>query len=215
LFASLRSGGLTTRTLEAQLDPDSRERLVQRVYSLSRYPREALDAESEGTVTVRFRVDRDGNACDIVALPAEQDLHPSLAEEAVRMVEQGAPYPLPTVRSEVDLFVAVAWRNSLGDRGDRIVVVVPSGDRAVDEKARSLAAADARRETALGWHLSAWSVKAVADAPMGGPGAVRLVSFGGDERLRPALEEVVAARLVNASKTGYLRIPIHFRIQPN
>ncbi len=216
LVASLPPGGLRTRPLDPELDADSRTRMVQRVYSLSRYPREALDAESEGTVTVRFRIDRDGRACDIEAFPTAEDLHPSLAEEAVRMVREGAPYPLPALRSEVDLFVAVAWRNTEQAKGDRVVVVVPSGSAAVDEAAHALALAEARGQDELGWHLSTWSLKAIADTPVRSQGSgVRIVSFEGDERLRPPLEKAVAARLDVPDKTGYLKIPIRFRIQPN
>jgi len=216
LYAGLPSGGLRTLDLEPLFEADSREQMVRKVYSLSRYPQEALEAESEGTVTVRFRIDRNGHACDVEALAGTDGLHPSLSEEAVRMVKAGAPYPLPTLRNTVDLFVAVAWRNTPEARGDRIVVVMPSGDHSVDDKARALAAADAAREGLPGWHLSAWSVKAVADMSAGERvERVRFVSFEGDERLRSTVEKAVAARMEQVDRTGYLRIPIRFHIRPN
>ncbi|MBM4354833.1 MAG: TonB family protein [Deltaproteobacteria bacterium] len=217
LFESLPPGGLRTADMEPLFDSDSRERMVRKVYSLSRYPREALEAESEGTVSVRFRIDRGGRACDVQALPTSEELHPSLAEEAVRMVEAGAPYPLPPLRNAVDMFVAVAWRNTPEVKGDRVVVVVSSGDESVDARASDLAAQDSGLEAQPGWHLSAWSVRAVADMAVEGAGAggVSFVSYEGDERFRSTLERIVAQRIGHADKTGYLRIPIRFRIQPD
>jgi len=201
---SLRGG-------EPPFDADRRAELVRRIYSQRNYPEEALDAGVEGEVMVRFRLDDKGLPLDIdVTQPSVGN--DSLVREAVRMVAAGAPYPVPSMRRTIELFTAAAYRNTPGGRPDTVVVVLPSGNAPIDGHVTLLATEDAANDEREGWQLVSFAVRAVFDVPPGGPAEASLVSFEGDPRWRRFLLEHAGDLLPSGSSTGFLRLPIKFRI---
>jgi len=212
LLEGLPGGALSSGPGEPLFDQDEKNELMRLVYSQNRYPEEALDLNIEGLVVVRFRLDGSGNPHD-VRIANEEEAHASLQDEAKRMVEEGGPYPVPTIRTTVELFVAVAYLNTEEQKGRKLVLVHPSGNRGVDEKAKELAALDAREDEKSGWRIAGYSVRAVFDYTPG-PGGVsaRLVTFEGDSRWKRFLADHVTDLFPPSGRTGYLRIPIKFKI---
>ena len=207
----LPKGAASTRTGEPLFAQEKKAELMRRVYSLSHYPDDALEQGIEGTVVVRFRLDSSGHPLG-VKVADETDAHSSLREEAVRMVREAGPYPVPTLRYTFELFVAMAYLNTADARPERLATLVSSGDESIDKYARRLATEDAAVSTDEGWQLAAYSVRATFDFSRRNDPSPVMVSFEGDERWRSLLSAQITRLMSLPDKTGYLRIPIRFKI---
>ncbi len=194
------------------LGGEAESEVRRRIYAQTYYPEAAAELELEGVVVVGFRVDGQGNPLDI-EVANRKESHPVLCDEAVAMVRRGAPYPVPTLRRKVALTMAVAYLTTPDSRAERIRLVLPSGNAALDERVRQLAAQDATDDVGDGWQLAIYRIDAEVDVQPG-PGMVspRLVTYAGDVRLKRALVEHLHELLPVPPRSGQLKIPIQFRI---
>jgi TonB family protein len=210
LLREVPKGGLQMRGAEPLFDPGLKEELETQIYDQANYPPEARDVAAEGTVMVRFRLDREGRPDRVKAVGGEE-VHPALREEAERMVREGGPYPIPTFRCTVDLFVAAAYLNTQAEKGERVVVVAPSGRDSVDSLAKKLAREEAANDPIEGWHVASYPVRVLFDLLPSGD--LEVVSFEGDDRWKEVVlshvEELVTTKDVGA----FLRIPIQFNFE--
>jgi len=212
LLAGLPGGGYSSGKARTVLGKEERSALRKKVYAQTHYPEEAAELEMEGVVVVGFRLDGAGRPHDIHITRGEE-VHLSLREEAEQMVKRGAPYPVPALRQSLTVFVAVAYLNTSESPADRISVIVASGDSRIDERAREIAAQDAALSPAEGWQVAAWPLTAEFEfVPGSSIDSVRLVSFGGDARFKSVILDRGPQMLAAPSRTGWLRIPIQFKI---
>ena len=211
-MVGLGSGYLTAVAGETVFSQDAREELRRRVYAGHRYPREAVEMELEGDVTVRFRLDAEGAPMDISVPRAGEGLA-LLEEQALRMVRESGPYPVATTRRKVEFCVAVAYLNTDARSAARTAVVRPSGLEALDRFAAQLAAADAHADPETGWKVVEFRVSATLErsGDMPEEAGVRVTDLNGDQRWRQFLE-VNSSRLPGPpEQTDYFTIPIRFR----
>lgn len=211
LWSGLPNGSFSSGAGEPLLNARDSKELIRRVYSQRSFPDDALDRGVEGQVIVRFRLDSAGKPLDVeIREPSSPD--ESLRSEAIRMILAGAPYPVPTIRHTIEFFVAVAYRNTPDAHPDKLVVVRPSSNKAIDQFALRLATADAARDEEEGWRLVSYAVRAVFDLPPSGPKHATLVSLEGDSRWAEFLTNHKDKLLSKNSGSGFLQLPIRFTI---
>ncbi len=212
LVSGLGNGYLTALPGDAILSDAARNELRERVYARHSYPREAVDLELEGDVTVRFRLDAEGAPIDVEAVEPQEGLT-LLEEQAVRMVREGGPYPLPDIRRKVEFYVAVAILNTEEAGAVRSLVVRPSGLDAVDRFATRLAGSDVGASPEPGWKVVPFKVLATLQSPgsSGDAAVVRVIELDGDERWRGFLEANSSRLGAPRDSSDYFSIPIRFR----
>lgn len=210
ILNGLPRGGVEADSGEPIFQRDSRDELLKRVYAGSGYPDEALDLGLEGEVVVRFKLDAAGKPRNIAAVDSCEEMA-LLEEQAVQMVREGGPYPVPLIRKTVEIRGATAFLNTGSDTPDKVLLVRSTGNAKLDAALRKLALRDAAGK-GPGWHVRSYEARAIADFHPGGLKPPVLRSVEGDKRLAPFLEKHLEHLVAAPNHTGYLRVPIHFRI---
>lgn len=212
LLSGLPPGGHSSGKPTTVLGKNQRSSLRKKVYAQTHYPEEAAELEMEGVVVVGFRLDGQGKPHDIHVTKGK-DVHDSLRREAQEMVKRGAPYPVPVVRQPLEAFVAVAYLNTSQSPADLIEVIAASGDSRIDARAREIAAQEAALCPEEGWQVAAYPLRAEFEFIPGSPLTdLRLVSYSGDVRFKSVVLERGPRMLAAPGRTGWLRIPIQFKI---
>lgn len=81
------------RTVQHQVEMNWQNKVMLHLAQKKRYPRVARQRKQEGTVFVRFDVDKTGNVENIEVI--KQSKFSLLNKEAVAVVARSAPLPLP------------------------------------------------------------------------------------------------------------------------
>jgi TonB family protein len=210
LYQSLPKGGVIAGSGEPVFRQDSRDELLRRIHARTHYPEDALELGLEGEVVVRFRLDPKGHPLSVQPAESSGEME-MLEEEAVDMVKEGGPYPVPSIRRSIDIRGAIAYLNTGAGSAVRLHTVRSTGDPILDTAVRKFATADAAA-AGPGWNVVGYEIRVVADFHPGGTKAPVIRSVEGDQRFLPVLEKELQRLVPAPRRTGYLRVPILFRI---
>ncbi len=213
LLSGLPQGSWTVHPAQVTIPRDTREQVISRINAAKTYPREAVEVGEEGRVVVRFRLDAQGRARNVIIRDnvSGSDL---LAAEALRVVRESGPYPVPVVTRVIEGFVAVAVFRDVPSGLVRSWVLRSSGVKDIDERARELAELDGPLKEAGGWDVQRFPFQATYRFRRGSSGASTwsMESYSGATGLRRHLESHPPDDALDAVSEPLL-LPIQFQIE--
>jgi TonB family protein len=213
LHRGLPPGSWTVHPVQITIPRDTRERVISQINAAKAYPKEAVEAGEEGRVVVRFRLDAQGRARH-VAIRDNVSGSDLLAAEALRVVRDSGPYPLPIVTRVLEGFVAVAVFRDSPSGVVRSWILRSCGITDIDEKARALAEFDGQFEDGSAWDVQRFPFKATYRFQPGSSGssAWSLTHYSGARGLRPHFEAHPPEDGFDAVSEPML-LPIQFQIE--